>query len=69
MEITDALTDLFILRGSMPISDHTTAMSSSLRPSEIRLKLWEPKLPTFNPDHLGRTDAAKASTGECEMSC
>ncbi len=67
-EITDALTDLFILRG-VPTSGLTAAQSSSPRPSEIGSRRLEQRPHTSSQNLHGRTDTAKASTGECGMNC
>ena len=71
MAMTTCFVKRKLRRCSKPLLQHhcegVTALSSSLRPSEIGLKLWAQKLPRLNLGHLGRTDTAKASTGDCEM--
>lgn len=68
-EVIDALTDLFILRGVSAYIRSTTALSSSPRPSEIGSRRLGQRPHTSSQDRHGRTDTAKASTGECEMNC
>ena len=53
----------------LPSSGQTTDLSLSLRPSGTGSKPWEPRRLTLSRDRPGRTDTAKASTGECEMNC
>ena len=76
IEVIDALTDLFILRGIPAYirSDNVLcaeylAQSLSPRRSETGSELSEQRRLTLSRDRPGRTDIAKASTGECEMNC
>ncbi len=60
IDVIDALTDLFILRGRPVTFVQTMALSSLLRPFRIGLPLSVPRLPTSSQDHFGRTGIVKA---------
>ena len=68
-EVIDVLTDLFILRGVPAYIRRTMAPSSLQRLSETGSRLLGQRQLTLSRGRHGRTDIAKASTGECEMNC
>ena len=69
IEVIDALTNLFILRGvpSYIRSDNGPEFIAAAVRDWI--KAAGQRLPISSRDRPGRTDTAKASTGECEMNC
>ena len=68
-EVIDALTDLFILRGVPAYIRSDNGPEFIAEASETGSELSEQRRLTLSRGRPGRTDIAKASTGECEMNC
>ena len=68
-EVINALTDLFILRGVPGYIRSDNGPEFIAEAVRDWIKAVGARLLTLSPDRPGRTDTARASTGECETSC